>query len=57
MLATYNLNMLMIGEIDRINRRFVHELWPYVNEENFPEFVRRYEEIMNRKWLEYSNLN
>ena len=51
------LNSLLIGEIYRLNKKFVHEIWQYINEDNFPEFVKCFDCIMNKKWLEYSNLN
>ena len=55
--TTIELSMNLIERIHRLNQKFIHELWPTINEENFPEFVRRYDCLLSKKWREYEGMN
>ncbi len=57
MIAQHIINEIVIMAIYNLNLRFTHELMEYVNEENYPEFIRCYDCLLNKKWREYESLN
>ncbi len=55
--TTIELTASLIERIYRLNLKFVHELWQQVDDYNYPEFIRCYYCVLNKKWKEYQELN
>ena len=57
MIAYSTTNEIVIMAIYKLNLKFTHELMQYVNEENYPEFLRCYDCLLSKKWREYEGMN
>ena len=48
---------IFVSEMERLNRRFVHEIYLTLNEANFKECVECWDFLLEIKWNEYVREN
>ena len=48
---------IFIKELERLNARFIHEIYLTLNEENFKECVDCWDLLLEIKWNDYVELN